>query len=205
MTALRSEAAGDGLYRSSVVSALAGLAADPMASGGQGVPSSATSTDEAQLRSPRLLTVGYRVALAGAGVAVLGGIADVLVPRLLPHHEQLLGVAPGAAPPATAQLVLLLLHALGAALAALGLATLALLVLWRRSASRWTAWAAAGPIALGETANAAAIYHAGSALFIGPLVCVAAVIFGVAVGEYARNRGTGAPSASPIRSGAASS
>jgi hypothetical protein len=138
------------------------------------------------MRSPRLLTVGYRVALAGAGVAVLGGIADVLVPRLLPHHEQLLRVAPGAAPPATTQLVLLLLHALGAALVALGLATLALLVLWRRSASRWTGWAAVGALALGEGANAAAIYRAGSALFVGPLVCVTAVILGVALGEHAR-------------------
>jgi tRNA-Thr(GGU) m(6)t(6)A37 methyltransferase TsaA len=147
-----------------------------------------TSAGGAPVRWRRLLTLGYRVALAGAGVAVLGGIADVLVPRLLPHHEQFLGVGPGTAPPATARLVLLLLHALGAALTALGVATLALLVLWRRSASRATGWAAAGVFALGEAANAAAIYRAGSALFVGPLACVAAVILGVAVGEHARRR-----------------
>jgi hypothetical protein len=60
--------------------------------------------------------IGYRLAQIGAVGAALGGIVDVFVPRLLPHHEAFLGFAPGAAPPATGALVLLkMARALGEA------------------------------------------------------------------------------------------
>lgn len=121
------------------------------------------------------------------------------MPRLLPHHERLLGVSTGEAPAGTAQLVLLLLNTLGASLAALGLATIALLVVWRRSNSRWTGWAAAGALAIGEGTNAVAIHQVGSLLFVGPVLCVAAVILGVALGEYARGFTAGQDEARLIR------
>ena len=129
---------------------------------------------------------GYHIALAGALLASAGGVFDALVPGLLPHHERFLGVAPGAAPAETARLVLLLLHALGAALAALGAACVALLVAWNRGVQAWMGWAAVAALAVGEGVNAAAIARVGSLLYLGPVVCVLAVFAGVAMGERAR-------------------
>jgi hypothetical protein len=129
--------------------------------------------------------VGYRIAQLGAAGAALGGTFDLLVPRLLPAHEAFLGVAPGGAPAATTALVLLLLHTLGAALVAVGLAALALLAAWRRTGLRPLAWAAAGLVVLAEGSNALAIARVGSPLFAGPLAFAALVAGGVALARPA--------------------
>jgi hypothetical protein len=125
--------------------------------------------------------IGYRLAQLGAAGAALGGLVDAFVPRLLPHHELFLGVAPSHATPATATLVLLLLHTLGVALVAMGVGALALLAAWRQSGIRWTALTAAVVVLLAEGMNAWAIRQVGSPLFIGPLVCVMLVVVGVAL------------------------
>lgn len=132
--------------------------------------------------SPRALSPprAYRVAQCGAALVVLGGTGDLLLPRLLPAHERYLGVAPGAAPAATSALVLLVLHALGVALAAVGLAALALLAAWRRTGDRRALWAAAGAVALAEGYNAWGIARVGSLLFVGPLLGAALVLGGAA-------------------------
>jgi uncharacterized membrane protein len=98
----------------------------------------------------------------------------------------MLGVAPGGASAAASATVLLFLHTLGFVLVALGVAVAVLLVAWRRTGIAWLGWAAVAAIAIGEGANAWAIHQAGSMLFIGPLVAVALVVVGVAVGERAR-------------------
>ena len=127
----------------------------------------------------RTSTIGYRLAQLGALVTALGGAFDALVPKLLPHHEAYLGVAPGSATAATSALVLLLLHTLGIALAAVGIGALALLAAWRRGGARSSAIAAAGMVLLAEGMNAWAIGRVGSPLLIGPLVCVVLVAGGV--------------------------
>lgn len=137
--------------------------------------------------SPAPVPRAYRVAQVGAALVVLGGTGDLLVPRLLPAHERYLGVAPGAAPAATSALVLLVLHALGVALAAVGLAALALLAAWRRTGDRGALWAAAGAVALAEGYNAWGIARVGSVLFVGPLLCAALVLGGAA--RIARDAG----------------
>ena len=129
---------------------------------------------------PRTIGIGYRLAQLGAAAAALGGLVDALVPKLLPHHETFMGVAAGQAPPATAALILLLLHTLGIALLATGLGALALLSAWRGGASRWSALGAAIIVVLAEGMNAWAIGQVGSRLFIGPIVCVILLIVGVA-------------------------
>jgi hypothetical protein len=136
-------------------------------------------------------TVGYRLAQLGAAGAALGGAVDVAVPRLLPHHEAALGVAAGQAPPATAALVLLLLHVLGVALVAVGLAALALLAAWRRAGLRWAGAAAAGVVVVVEGVNAWAIARVRSPLFAGPLLCALLVAGGVLLGRRAGARAPG--------------
>jgi hypothetical protein len=131
--------------------------------------------------SPRATPIGYRLAQLGAAGAALGGTFDLLVSRPLPAHEAFLGVAPGGTPAATAALVVLLLHTLGAALVAVGLAALALLAAWRRTGLRPLAWAAAGIVVLAEGSNALAIARVGSPLFAGPLAFAALVAGGVAL------------------------
>jgi hypothetical protein len=128
----------------------------------------------------RSIGIGYRLAQLGAAAAALGGLVDALVPKLLPHHEAYMGVAAAQAPPATAALVLLLLHTLGVALIATGIGALALLAAWRAGAPRWSALAAAIMVVLAEGMNAWAIGQVGSQLFIGPIVCVILLIVGVA-------------------------
>ncbi len=131
--------------------------------------------------SRRTSGIGYRVAQLGAAGAALGGAFDVFVPRLLPHHEAFLGIAPGQASPATTALVLLLLHTLGVALIAVGLGALALLAAWRRTGLGWAALMAAGAVLFAEGANAWAIRRVGSPLFVGPLTCAMFVVVGVTI------------------------
>ena len=133
------------------------------------------------MTSRRATTIGYRIAQLGAVGAALGGVFDAFVPTLLPHHEAYLGVPPGGATPATASLVLLLLHTLGVALIAVGVGALALLANWRRDGARSSAIAAAGIVLLAEGMNSWAIRRVGSPLFIGPLACVLLVVGGVAM------------------------
>ena len=130
---------------------------------------------------PRAATIGYRLAQLGAVGAALGGVFDALVPTLLPHHEAYLDVARGGATPATASLVLLLLHTLGVALFAVGVGALALLANWRREGTRSSAIAAAAIVLLAEGMNAWAIRRVGSPLYVGPFACVLLVVVGVAM------------------------
>jgi len=138
---------------------------------------------------PRTIGIGYRLAQLGAAAAALGGVVDALVPRLLPHHEEFMGVTAGQAPPATAALVLLLLHTLGVALFATGLGALALLSAWRGGGSRMTAVSAAVVVVMAEGMNAWAIARVGSPRFLGPIVCVILLIVGVA-SEVRNEEGT---------------
>ncbi|HSJ62410.1 MAG TPA: hypothetical protein VK922_00770 [Gemmatimonadaceae bacterium] len=137
--------------------------------------------------------VGYRLAQVGAGGVALGGLFDLFVSRLLPHHEAFLGIGPGEAPPATAALLLLLLRTLGIALVAVGVGALALLAAWRRAGLRWAGVAAAGMVLFAEGANAWAIRRVGSPLYLGPLVCALLVGAGVSIAATGRRYRVGTP------------
>jgi hypothetical protein len=128
-----------------------------------------------------------------AGGAALGGAFDaVSVRALLPHHERALGVLPGAAPPATAALVLLVLHVLGVVLMAVGLAAWLLATAWERTGDRRWRWGAAIVLLLAELPNAGAIARLGSAFAIGPAV----IALGAPLVVWWASRGTDGTGAS---------
>jgi hypothetical protein len=133
----------------------------------------------------RLMTlrtrVGLRIAQAGGGLMMLGGAADLMIRSLLPSHAAFLGYLPNEIPPRTEALALALLHALGSALIASGLAVLALLRQARVSGRRAPALTAAAVALLAEGMNAFQIYRTGSPIFAGPLVFVVLVLSGVAL------------------------
>lgn len=113
---------------------------------------------------------GYRLAQLAAMGSIVGGIFDLSIRELMPHHEAFLGVEAGAAPQATGALVLLVLNTLGIALVAVGGMALTLLSAWRRHDLRWAAWAAALGIAVAQGMNAWAISRVGSLFFLGPML-----------------------------------
>lgn len=123
---------------------------------------------------------GYRLAQLAAVGSIIGGVFDLSIGELMPHHEAFLGVAAGGAPPATGALVLLVLNTLGVALATVGALALALLAAWRRHDLRWAAWAAAVGITVAQGMNAWAISRVGSLFFLGPLLFPLLAVGGVA-------------------------
>lgn len=112
---------------------------------------------------------------------ILGGAADLTIRQLLPGHREFLGFLADPVPPATEMLVLALLHALGAALIAVGLAVLVLLREAQNSGRSGPTFAAAGIVVLAEGANAAGMYSIGSPLFVAPLIFILLVLVGVAL------------------------
>jgi hypothetical protein len=131
------------------------------------------------MNAPRRVGAGYRLAQFGALGVALGGVFDLFVPRLLPHHYAFMGATVGEVPDQTAALILLMLHVLGVALAGVGVAGLALLSVWRRTGDRAAAIAAAVTVGGVAAANAYGVYAVGAILFIGPLLCACFVVLGV--------------------------
>jgi hypothetical protein len=132
-----------------------------------------------QMETSLRTRMGLRIAQLGGGLMMLGGAGDLMIRRLLPSHASFLGFLPNEIPPRTEALALALLHALGSALIASGLAVLVLLGQSRVSGRRAPALGAAAVALLAEGMNAFQIYRTGSLVFIGPLVFVALVLVGV--------------------------
>jgi hypothetical protein len=124
--------------------------------------------------------IGLTLARLGGAGMVLGGVADISIRSLLPGHRDFLGLAPGDAAPATESLVLALLHALGAALVASGVAVLVLLHLAHATGRRLPALAAAAVAILAEGTNTMGLRLVGSPLFYAPLTFLLLVAAGVA-------------------------
>jgi hypothetical protein len=123
-------------------------------------------------------SAGYRIAQAGAVLMILGGIVDLSVRELLPHHVAALGSMTGSVPGEAERLVLALLRALGSALVAAGFAVLILLHAGREGGKRLPFVAAAVVAVLAEGPNAWGILSTGSALFWAPLSFMLLVVGG---------------------------
>lgn len=129
----------------------------------------------------RMHTTGYRMAQIGGLLMIAGGVFDMSLRDVLPHHAAMLTPSAGPVPAEAAGLVLALLRALGGALAAAGLAVLVLLRFGRLTKSR-LAYAAAGATALfAEGSNALGILSTGSPVFVAPLVFMLLVVAGCAL------------------------
>jgi hypothetical protein len=125
----------------------------------------------------RRTPASIRVAQLGGALMMLGGAGDIAVRTVLPNHRELLAAA--ATVPATAEhLVLALLHALGGALVACGLAVILLLREAHRSERTELALWAALVALLAEGMNAMGMYRTGSPLFPFPLTFLLLVVGG---------------------------
>jgi hypothetical protein len=122
---------------------------------------------------------GHGLALLGGVLMMLGGIADLSIRNLLPSHLAFLGMTSADVPAATETMLLALLHALGSALVASGLAVLVLLRQAWITGHRLPALAAVAVAVLAEGTNAFGLYLVGSALFVAPLGLLLLVSVGV--------------------------
>ncbi len=118
----------------------------------------------------------------GAGLMVLGGVGDLLLASPPDLWSQPLGQSVDSLPPAVARLLMCLLHALGSALIASGIAALFLINGPLRRGERWAGVAIALVVVLSDGVNALQIY-----LFAGvhywvfwvPLTFVGFVLLGL--------------------------
>jgi hypothetical protein len=108
-----------------------------------------------------------------------GGIGDQFVGRYLPAHEAFLGVRRGDLPAASEALFLAVLHALGGALVASGLACGVLLYLMRSTGRRWVGAAVATVAVLADGGNALQMWRVHSPFFVAPLTFVLLVLGGL--------------------------
>jgi hypothetical protein len=134
---------------------------------------------------------GVAVAQLGAVAMILGGVGDQLVRDLLPAHLALLGSPGGSVSPQVASVVLALLHTVGCALIASGIAILILLRQLRLSGDPRFAIAAGLVVLLAEGANAFHMHQLGLGLFVVPLTILLLVAAGLllcAIPEWAFTR-----------------
>ena len=111
----------------------------------------------------------------GAGLMVLGGVGDLLVASPPDLWSQPLGQPVGSLPPA----VVCLLHALGSALIASGIAALFLINGPLRRAEGWSGIAIALVVLLSDGVNALQIYLFGAFYFWVPLTFVGLILLGL--------------------------
>jgi hypothetical protein len=115
-----------------------------------------------------------------AALITLGGLYDVLTPRLPPNHvERCQGNARAL------ELVRALLRALGGCLIAVGIAVLILVNAPASREEMWALWAAFLLVALAEGLNAWGMYKVGSPFYF-PLAFVMLAAVGVTLGLVAR-------------------
>ena len=112
---------------------------------------------------------------------VLGGIGDLLVVSPPDAWSVLLGEPAGSLSPPVARLLIALLHALGSALAASGIAALFLINGPLRRGERWAGLAIALVVVLSDGANGLQIYLLGIFYFWVPLTFVALVLLGLII------------------------
>jgi hypothetical protein len=115
----------------------------------------------------------------GAGLMVLGGVGDLLMASPPDLWSQSLGQPVGSLPPAVARLLMCLLHALGSAVIASGIAALCLINGPLRRGGWWPGVAIALVVVLSDGVNALQIYLSGGFYFWVPLTFVGLVLLGL--------------------------
>src|SRR5882762_1022724 len=106
----------------------------------------------------------------GAGLMVLGGIGDLLMRSPPEVWSPLVGQPVASLSPGVERLLMALLHALGSALVASGIAALFLINGPLRRGERWTGATIAVLVVLSDGVNAFQIFRIGASYFWVPLI-----------------------------------
>ena len=115
----------------------------------------------------------------GAVLMIGGGVGDLLFWEPPAAWDAVVGVPVASLPPGAARLLLTLLHTLGGALAACGLAVLALIYGPLRRGERWAGPAVAVVALLSDGLNAWGMGSLGLSYFWGPLAFALLVLLGL--------------------------
>jgi hypothetical protein len=115
----------------------------------------------------------------GATLMTAGGIGDLLLRRPPTAWDTVVGAPVASLPPGVSALLLTLLHTLGGALAACGLAVFALAYGPLRRGERWAGPAIAAVALLSDGLNAWGMARLGLGYFWAPLAFVGLVLLGV--------------------------
>ena len=115
----------------------------------------------------------------GAVLMILGGVGDLLLASPPDLWSEPLGQPVGSLSPAVARLLMGLLHALGSALIASGIAVLFLINGPLRRGEGWSGVAIAMVVVLSDGVNALQIYLFGGLYFWVPLTFVGLVLLGL--------------------------
>lgn len=115
----------------------------------------------------------------GAVMMIGGGVGDLLLQEPPSAWDRVVGTPVASLPPGAAQLLLTLLHTLGGALAACGLAVLAVVYGPLRRGERWAGPVIAVVVLLSDGLNAWGMGRLGLTYFWGPLAFVLLVLLGL--------------------------
>lgn len=122
--------------------------------------------------------VGIRLAQLAALLVVVEGFGDLFIEALLPYQEEVVGIALEKAE-GLEQLVVTLLHTLGANLVAAGIAMLALLQQLLRTGDPRLAVFTGAIATLSQGSNALGLYSAGASFYLYPLVLMVVILSGL--------------------------
>jgi hypothetical protein len=135
----------------------------------------------------------------GAVLMIGGGVGDLLLREPPAAWDAVVGAPIASLPPGAARLLLTLLHTLGGALAACGLAVLALIYGPLRRGERWAGPAVAVVALLSDGLNAWGMGSLGLSYFWGPLAFALLVLLGLLLAFLP---GPVFPASAPVAAGA---
>ena len=115
----------------------------------------------------------------GAVLMIGGGVGDLLLQVPPAAWDGVVGAPVASLPPGAARLLLTLLHTLGGALAACGLAVLAVVYGPLRRGERWAGPVVAALVLLSDGLNAWGMNRLGLSYFWGPLAFTLIVLLGL--------------------------
>ena len=115
----------------------------------------------------------------GAVMMIGGGVGDLLIREPPAAWEGVVGAPIASLPPGAARLLLTLLHTLGGALSACGLAVLAVVYGPLRRGERWAGPVVAVVVLLSDGLNAWGMARLGLSYFWGPLAFALVILLGL--------------------------
>ena len=125
-------------------------------------------------------TISLRILNCAAGLVILGGCFDMLIPSVPSNLREYLGISAADMSPQLSSLLLGLLRALGGCLLAIGITAVLIINGPLKRGERWASWALLLLIGLSESINASQMWRFGSPYY-APLGFVALTISGLVI------------------------